>query len=273
MTTWHLITVSYNSAQALNEHWADFRPSDRVYWTVVDNASTDDSVKVARQLGAQVIKLPRNVGFGAANNVGADSRISDNVAFVNPDVRVDLDSLIAASDYLKAHPRTVMAPQLIHSTGTVQANGRGLPTLGSKLFNRIFPHRKSPYIMIASPSQQRYVCWAMGAAILMASPVFQSLRWDERFFVYYEDHDFGLRAWKAGLEVILNGDVRWTHAWARETSRLSVAPWKRELSSLLTFFTIYPHLLLPRRIAARWHAERSAWGSLAHPSESHVTNR
>uniref|UniRef100_UPI003CFAFC34 glycosyltransferase n=1 Tax=Campylobacter coli TaxID=195 RepID=UPI003CFAFC34 len=90
---WTLISVSYNSGEALRRFWLDAALPHSVRWIVVDNASTDDSVSVARAAGAEVIQLSENIGFGAANNLGFEQADSPYVGFVNPDVRVDFDSL------------------------------------------------------------------------------------------------------------------------------------------------------------------------------------
>ena len=47
------------------------RPFDELI--VVDNGSTDDSVKFAEQRGARVIQLGRNLGFAAAVNRGIEA--------------------------------------------------------------------------------------------------------------------------------------------------------------------------------------------------------
>ena len=40
---------------------------------VVDNNSKDDSIEIARELGATVIALSSNVGFSKANNIAFNS--------------------------------------------------------------------------------------------------------------------------------------------------------------------------------------------------------
>ena len=80
-----LVTVTFNSAATLRHFWADW-PREACEWIVVDNCSTDDSVAVAESLGACVLRLSENVGFSAANNVGARMATGDVLGFLNPDV-------------------------------------------------------------------------------------------------------------------------------------------------------------------------------------------
>jgi N-acetylglucosaminyl-diphospho-decaprenol L-rhamnosyltransferase len=100
----------------------------------------------------------------------------------------------------------------------------------------------------------------MGAALCARRETFERIGgWNEAFFLYYEDHDLGLRAWRAGIPVAVLAESRWEHAWARETMRASLRPWLRELASAAKFYVRYPELLIPaRRIALRRHSRFAA---------------
>ena len=252
---WSLITVTYNSAATLREFWTgarEFGPD--VEWIVVDNASTDDSAETAESLGARVLKLDRNVGFGAANNVGFAQSESSYVAFVNPDVRPVASTLPRLRE---AIDRTggLVAPQLLNADGTLQPNGRGYPFLVNKVMNRLQTgDDESAYRVYARPGEEVDVVWLMGAVVAGRRNTLEGLGpWDETFFVYYEDSDLGLRARRAGLRNILLGDAQWTHGWARATKAPSLAAWKRELPSLVKFYSRYPSLLslAPHRASRR----------------------
>jgi GT2 family glycosyltransferase len=86
--------------------------------------------------------------------------------------------------------------------------------------------------------------------LLFTRRVFQQLEpWDERFFLYYEDADIGLRASKSGTIVWLESGHNWLHGRARETTQLKFGPWRREIASMAIFYMRYPDLLLPRKLA------------------------
>lgn len=251
---WSLITVTYNSAAALR-HFRDEQPPDEVEWLVVDNASADDSAATARALGGHVTVLPENRGFSAANNVGLCAARGRYVAFVNPDVRVDYSDLGRLSHLLDEAPEPILVtPQLLNPDGTPQPSGRGVPTLPRKIAHRLSREHRNGYRIIADPQTTRYVSWAMGAAVIGRRSTFRDLGgWDDHFFVYYEDHDLGLRAWRSGVPTVLVGGVRWTHGWDRATARWSWAAWRLELGGMVKFFARYPSLLVtPHRLGAPW---------------------
>jgi N-acetylglucosaminyl-diphospho-decaprenol L-rhamnosyltransferase len=235
--SWSLITVTHNSGLALRQYWSS--PPRDVEWIVVDNDSKDDTVEVARSLGARVIPLDSNIGFGAANNVGFYEARGELIGFLNPDVSADFTSLPQIAAVVNENDWLV-APQLLNSDGTQQPNGRGFPLAINKLKNRSGKSNelRDQYLLYADRGQTRKVCWFIGAAVLGRKSTFKRIDvWDDRYFIYYEDSDICLRAWAAGLECVVLGDVNWVHGWARETTKFSWSPWKRELASMTKFYS------------------------------------
>ena len=258
---WSLITVTYNSAEDLIRFPAGPLPAD-VEWIVVDNGSRDESANVALSQGARVVSLSENVGFGRANNVGLGYATGTHIGFINPDVQIKYDDLPALARLLDdALEECLVAPQLIDPDGTAQPNGRGVPTVLRKLGHRL-NLKDTGYRIYANPGEQIYVAWAMGAALCGKRTTIATLGgWNEAFFVYYEDHDEGLRAWAHKIPVILTGDVRWVHGWARETTTFTVRPWLFEIHGAWKFFSRYPGLLISHRFLGRkYHRMRELVG-------------
>ncbi|MBM0126853.1 glycosyltransferase [Pimelobacter simplex] len=242
---WTLVTVTYNSGSTLRRCWTDSQIGD-ARWLVVDNASEDDSIAVAQSLGAEVIARPTNDGFGVANNAGLAAVRTPWVMFVNPDVTIPspagLDLLARTA---RAHDALV-APQLLNSDGSEQFNGRGLPTPLAKLAHRGVraPWTDPGAYARAGFDGPTYVAWAIGAAVGGSTQVLRELGgWDERYFIYYEDHDLGLRSWAAGHPVVLDPSVGWLHEWQRATTRFRISPWRHELRSAWVFYRAHPRLL------------------------------
>jgi GT2 family glycosyltransferase len=243
---WCVVTVTFNSAAVLARCWGGTsKPFD---WIVVDNGSGDSSPDVAELLGARVVRLPRNVGFSAANNIGVRESTAQYVLFANPDLNVSGDGLGRLQAHLDQYGGLV-APQLLSSTGEVQPNGRGFPYVTAKLGNRnLWPLSRlhASYRLIALPGTSTWVAWTIGAAVAARRSDFFALGgWSERFFLYYEDAELGLRAWRNGQPVAVLGDVRWTHHWARATNTFRWSPaHTRELISANVFYRMFPEFIL-----------------------------
>jgi N-acetylglucosaminyl-diphospho-decaprenol L-rhamnosyltransferase len=264
---WTVVTVTYNSADALAKCWSN--PDKDYDWVVVDNASSDDSVELARKLGARVIELPQNVGFSKANNVAVRESDSPYLLFANPDLEVESSGLPALAAHLDTYGGLV-APQLLSADLSMQPNGRGFPYVTAKLGNRkLWPFHQlhAGYRIFAQPGETRWVSWFIGAAVAARRTDFVTIGgWNEKFFLYYEDAEVCLRAWRHGQPVAVLGDVRWVHHWGRATNSLR---WSKahtmEIRAARIFYGMFPEFVLgvpPARWRHRLAARRS--GSLTH---------
>lgn len=246
---WTFVTVTFNNAAQLRTSWSNLDLAN-CRWLVVDNNSSDNSAAVAESLGAEVIRRTDNRGFSASNNTGLSHVKSEWVAFVNPDLRPNVDSLDRLRSISSAHSALV-APQLINPDGSLQPNARGFPTVPQKLANRGLCSQRidtSRYTQMQFEGPT-YIAWAMGAAVCGPRTLFEKLGgWDQQYFIYYEDHDLGLRSWIANHPVILDPASQWVHAWQRETNSLKLTPWKHEMRSAVKFYRQYPELLRSRRV-------------------------
>jgi N-acetylglucosaminyl-diphospho-decaprenol L-rhamnosyltransferase len=261
---WTIVTVTYNSAAHLRESWYD-GPPGAARWIVVDNASTDDTVLVAKELGADVIALVENVGFSAGNNVGLKEVQTRWVAFVNPDVTIHSSRDLERLAKLATANDGFAAPQLLNPDGTEQPNARGLPYPLWKLAHRSLrlPGVDLKNYVRTGFTSPVFVAWVMGAALAGRTEDFRAIGgWDERFFLYYEDHDIGLRAWEAGMPVVVDPLVRWVHGWQRETTHFRLAPWRHEIRSARVFYRRWPALFSGRtagRSPVLQQIQRSVW--------------
>jgi GT2 family glycosyltransferase len=243
--SWSLITVTYNSVEALETFWPQVNFDEGVEWLVVDNASADHSPELAADLGARVIALDANRGFGAANNIAFRASSTPYVCFVNPDVTPVIADLPRLEALLDSEERLLVAPQLLNEDGSRQPNGRGAPSLVHKVLHRVRPGLvERTYQRFAARGEVVEVDWVMGAALAGRREWLRSLGpWDERFFVYYEDSDLGLRNARCGGRTVVIGDVRWPHGWQRDTATANWLAWRRELPSMVKFYSRYPGLL------------------------------
>lgn len=244
MKKWTLITVTYNNEKQLREHWVEVNLSN-VCWIVVDNGSTDQTLDLAKALSATVISTGSNLGFSRANNIGLKMADSEFIAFVNPDVTVESEHLAALEEVINKLQGFV-SPQLLNKDGTTQPNGRGLPFLVDKFANRgiFFPGSRLDHYLFEPQSEVVLVDWLMGAVVCGKKDYFESVGgWNEEYFLYYEDHEFGIKAWKNGYPVALVPKIQWVHGWERETKFPKFKPWLREIRSAVVFYRKYPELL------------------------------
>ncbi len=200
---------------------ADERLGHVAHVVVVDNASSDGSAESIDPLGMalQVVRNPDNRGFAAACNQGARFGSADYVLFLNPDVRLESNSLhvaIAALDDPTNRQAAVAGIQLCDEAGHTARNCAHAPTPWTMVVRAIGLDRVGiarSYVMDDWPHDTtRVVDHVMGAFYLVRRAVFAQLRgFDERFFVYLEDVDFSVRARAAGWHCLYLTDARAFH--------------------------------------------------------------
>jgi len=207
--TVHVVIVNWNSGAQLRECLQSFAAvadddvAARV--TVIDNASTDGSSEgLEASMPLAVVRNADNRGFGAACNQGAAGSEADFLLFLNPDTRLMPGSFAEPVRYLRAHENKrvgIVGIQLVDADGRVARNTARAPTAWSMVgnsvgFDRLAPRLFPPHFVTEwAHDQTRTVDQVMGAFFLVRRSLFEALGgFDERFFVYYEDLDFSVRA-------------------------------------------------------------------------------
>jgi len=166
---------------------------------VVDNGSTDGSVEHLRERWPQVrvVGLERNVGVTAALNemVRAAAR-AEFVALLNNDVELDPHWLAHLVDAMRAHPEAASAAGklLRHSDRTRIDRAGDELHWSSACFGR-----GAGELDRGQYETAQEVFSVGGAAALYRMDAFEHAGpFDERFFAYAEDVDWGMRARLAG---------------------------------------------------------------------------
>jgi len=201
-----LVVVIHDSAPEL-ERLLD-SVSDRLTTApqvvVVDTGSRDGGAELARRRGAELVSLPGNPGFGAANNAGLARVREPLAALVNPDVELLDDGLINPDGgrQRSAHPLP----------GTL---GAFIPAvLPPAALPRAVRERVEPWRARAP----RTVGWAIAACVVARTRLLRRLGpFDPDIFLFHEDLDLCLRARAAGVATELHPEIVLRHAGGHST--------------------------------------------------------
>lgn len=195
---------------------------------VVDNASTDDSVNMVRREfpHVRVIALTSNTGFAAANNRGVEIAQGKYLLFLNPDTEVVQGSLLQLINYFEHNPGVgIVAPCIKNSDGSFQEGSiRRTPTVGSQILvlsklSRYLKNMKALqryYAHDFNPNTTQEVEQVMGAALMISCQYFLELgKFDERFFLWFEEVDLCTRVRKGGRSIMFLASAHVIHHGGR----------------------------------------------------------
>ncbi|MEO5891601.1 MAG: glycosyltransferase family 2 protein [Ferruginibacter sp.] len=188
---------------------------------IIDNNSNDLSLAtVPTHNKVLVIQNSENLGFARACNQGFKTSTAPYVLLLNPDTRIEENTINNCLDFLKTNTEIdILGCQLLNEDGTVSVSCARFPTpfgllIDATGLSKIAPGLFPPSILMTDWNhlQSRYVDQVMGAFMFMHKDIFKKLGYfDERFFVYYEELDFSLRLAKAGGKTFYNSNIKVVH--------------------------------------------------------------
>jgi GT2 family glycosyltransferase len=227
---------------------------------VVDNGSSDGSLELLRERWPQVrvLELGRNTGFAFAANRGLEAAGTDEVALVNTDVELAPDWLERMVGALASDPAAssvackmldLRRRELLYDAGDILRRD-GVCEQRGRLCRDDGRYDESGHVFAA----------CAGAALYRRAAVLAIGGFDERFVIYLEDVDLGLRLQLAGWTCVYEPAVAF-HASEGSSEGLSRPPtaWAQR-NTILIVVKAFPLRWLPqvlyRQLAWAWHALR-----------------
>lgn len=188
-----------------------------VLTVVVDNASMDDSIKQIRKKYPMVTILEekKNVGFSGGNNRGIRYVIDKGVDYVwllNNDTTSDEKALGALVKGCNETNSGIVGSKIYFSKGREFHNNRYKPSeLGKVIWyaggeidwaNMYGRHRGVDEVDVGQYDERGETEFVSGCSMLVQREVIERIGMlDEKFFVYWEDVDFCLRAKNYGYKI------------------------------------------------------------------------
>ncbi|MDT0633173.1 glycosyltransferase family 2 protein [Rubrivirga sp. S365] len=210
------IIVSYDTFDLTREavrSALEAAPGLRHEVVVVDNDSPDGSAARLRAAFAgdarvRVVESGGNVGFAAANNVGAGRSSGRVLFFLNPDTVVHGDAVARLVAYLDGHPEAgAVGPRVLNGDGTDQVSTSPFDTAQSIARHLLALPAPRPPLDRPAP-----VDVVKGCALALRREVFDAVGgWDERYFMYAEENELCLALARAGRQNAFVPDAVVTH--------------------------------------------------------------
>jgi GT2 family glycosyltransferase len=211
---------------------------------VVDNGSQDGSVAAIRAgfPWAEIVALPRNVGFAAGNNAGLARARGRHICLLNNDTLVQPGSFELCVDFLDAHPDVgAVGPALVHPDGRSQNSIHNFPSVLLEviprgvletLLPRRYPSKRFPH---RAPLDVEAV---LGACVFIRREALeQAGGMPEDYFFFLEETDWFFQLRRAGWRVVHHPGAKLVHIHGASTKKRVPLPTRIEYHrSLYHFF-------------------------------------
>jgi GT2 family glycosyltransferase len=217
-----IIIVSYNTkelTQKCIESILVDGENKGVEVVVVDNKSTDGSVKILRDLWRNnrniiLVENRSNLGFAKAVNIGIENARGKYILLLNSDTSVKKDSIEKLLIFAqKKSDAGVVGARLFNEDGNIQASCYNFPTVTNAV---------KEYILGIKGSFEKYApagklpvsveCIVMAVCLITPQTLERVGYLDEKFYIYYEDIDYCKRVCDAGLKTYYLPEAEVFHA-------------------------------------------------------------
>ena len=201
---------------------------------LVDNSNDLELARLLQERHSDVLYLgqQKNIGFGAANNIGMRHARGKYILILNYDITPLPGSLDTLFEYMESHPEVgIAAPRLLNPDGSVQHSYYRFHGLFTPLYRRSalgrlpFARRNLERFFMhdVKVSEPIDVDWLLGACLFVRSSVLPTVGlMDERFFLYFEDTDWCRRFSASGYRVRYVPLSRMIHLHKRDSARGSI---------------------------------------------------
>jgi N-acetylglucosaminyl-diphospho-decaprenol L-rhamnosyltransferase len=196
---------------------------------IVDNASTDNSLKIIPNKLVKIIKQKKNIGFAKACNIGAKYCKGKYILFLNPDTRVYKNGIKKSLQFMENSQNykvAIMGAQMLYNK-KISISCSYFPNFFrffSKAMGLDFIFKKTALFMKGFDHQtSRFVDQVIGAFFLVRKKIFFKLNgFDERFFLFFEEVDFSLRVYNLGYKSFYNTNVKCFHHGGISTGQFQI---------------------------------------------------
>ncbi len=215
---------------------------------VVDNGSTDESLKVVNNFKVKLIKNKKNLGFAKGNNIGIKQAKGEYIMLLNSDTVVKQGAIETLVNFLEKNPKTAISPLLLLPDGSKQNDYyMRLPNLWQVFLyhNRFLRPLTMRFalnkLIVQKPKKEPFeVDQLPGTALLASSLVWQKVGLlDEDFNFFFEDVDWCWRAKKAGVKRMVVPQSEITHvggaSWQKRKKENKTKFYYQFFSSMLLF--------------------------------------
>jgi N-acetylglucosaminyl-diphospho-decaprenol L-rhamnosyltransferase len=247
LKTISIVIVNWNTRELLRKCLASIyssMPNGELEIWVVDNASTDNSSEMVKQLfpAVHIIENQTNTGFAQANNQAIRRSNAEFILLLNPDTELLPGALEKLLNFIQSSPRVgAVGPRTLNPDKSLQTSCYPTPTLFRefwRLFHLDKIHTFGVYDMARWETHSyRKVDILLGACLMMRKEALDEVGLlSEDYFMYTEEVDLCFRLGQRGWEIYWIPEAEIIHYGGQSTSQVSRQMFIHLYQSKLLFF-------------------------------------
>jgi GT2 family glycosyltransferase len=169
-------------------HYGDINKTNICLWHLTKNLCFDRKIVV-------INNNAKNLGYGAACNRGFDiiKHQCDYVVFMNNDIVVDKYFIGKIYTSIIVNRGDFGCPQIAFTDNKVDYNGG----FSDGIISKLCPFLAKEFLH--------------GGCMIAKTSAFEKIRFDERYFLYWEDVDFTMRAKGFGMKMVYFPNIKVVH--------------------------------------------------------------
>jgi len=212
--------VSHGQLDLVNDLLSDLEACNLERCIIVVRSNKSEATKISTQnLDCIHVKNLRPAGFSYNHNRNFEMVKSEYFAILNPDLKIiDPQIFQKLIDMAEKYNTDLVCPSVVDSDGNLEDNARKFPRI-LEVCKRLcsVKYRKN---MHSSNKEIETVDWCAGMFHLYPSALFKNLKGlNEKYFLYCEDVEIGLRLKRRGFTTSICRDVFVEHDARRESHR------------------------------------------------------
>ena len=173
-------------------------------------------------------------GFSENHNHAFKYCFNSFYCILNPDVTIKSNVFNGLKSFLVNTNSSVVAPAIVNMIGEVEDSARYFPSPG-RILSKVLGFGENGYNLKCNDNVI-YPDWIAGMCMFFRADAFSDLGgFDDSFYLYYEDVDICLRAWKRGYRVSYCPDLVVFHD-AQKSSHSNLRYFRWHIVSMFRFF-------------------------------------
>lgn len=196
-------------------------PKVKLQLTIIEIVGKTNPLKL-KGITVKKIFVADKIGYGQAANIGVANSDSELILLINPDIKLEKNALnIMVDKLIKDSKTAIIGPKIYSLEKLNKISNFDLPVINfNRFLGAITPLGPRQILKL---KEDINVEWISGSIMLFQKSIWQKIgRFNEKYFLYWEDADFCLKAKYKGFKIYLLSDAKAWHLGSASVGKTNI---------------------------------------------------